>query len=138
MKSLILSVILFVAATTASAADLKDLAGTYKVTAMQNGGAAVPPDALKAFESVTIAGDKFTVHRSGTTKVATITKVDAATTPANVDLVQDDNKSATLQGVYSLEKGVLTLVVSHGEGRPKSLDGKGATELKFVLEKVGK
>jgi len=138
MKRLILSVALFVATTAAPAAELKDLAGTYKMTAMHTGGAAVPADALKAFESFTIAGDKLTVQRAGMTKVATISKVDAAAKPASFDLIHDDNKAVTLQGVYSLEKGVLTLVLSQGDGRPNSLEGKGANELKFVLQKVGK
>jgi len=138
MKRLILSVALFVAATTAPAAELKDLAGTYKVTAMHSGGAAVPADALKAFESFTIAGDKLTVQRAGTSKVATITKVDVAAKPAEFDLVYEDNKAATLLGAYSLDKNTLTLVLSHGSVRPNSLDGKGAIEVKFVLEKVGK
>ncbi len=139
MKRAFLAMALFAATTVAVAADLKDLAGTYKVTGMTKGGKEAPKEELEHVKGVTIAGDKFTIDLDGEKKVATI-KVDGKAKPATFDVIPDDGgkKGETLPGIFTFEKGVLKIALIEKGDRPKDFKGAGADEMVITLEKAAK
>ena len=140
MKRAFLAVTVFAAATAVVvAADLKELAGTYKVTGLTKGGKEAPAEAIKGINGVTIADDKFTIDMNGEKKVATI-KVDGAKKPGTIDLSPTDGpeKGSTFPGIFTFEKGVLKIAMTEKGDRPKDFKGAGESEMVITLEKETK
>jgi uncharacterized protein (TIGR03067 family) len=140
MKRAFLAVAVFAAASAVVvAADLKDLAGSYKVTALTKGGQPAPDAAVEGIKGVTIAGDKFTIETGDGKKVATVT-VDGTKKPATFDLSPDDGpeKGSKFPGIFTFEKGVLKIAVTEKGDRPKDFKGAGAEEMVITLEKAKK
>jgi uncharacterized protein (TIGR03067 family) len=115
---------------------LKELEGTYKVTAAEKGGVAAPKGEVDF--TVTIKGDEMTVKTPNGEKKAKI-KVDPTKTPAHIDLSPTDGpeKGKTFPGLYKLEKGELTIVFAEGDARPKGLKAEGE-EMMIKMKKEAK
>lgn len=140
MKRVCLAVVAFVAATAVvMAADLKELAGEYKVIGLSKGGKDAPKEELDAVKGVTIAGDKFTVDLGGDKRVATI-KVDGTKKPATLDLTPDDGpkKGEVMPGIFTFEKGLLKIAVTEKGDRPADFKGSKDGEMVITLEKAKK
>jgi uncharacterized protein (TIGR03067 family) len=140
MKRAFLAVAAFTATTAAvTAADLKELAGEYKLVGLMKGGKDAPKEEVDAIKGVTISGDKFTVDIAGDKKVATI-KVDGSKKPATLDLTPDDGprKGEAMAGIFTFEKGVLKMAVREKGDRPTDFKGAGDDEMVITLEKAKK
>ncbi|MBA4067659.1 MAG: hypothetical protein C0501_28935 [Isosphaera sp.] len=102
---------------------LKELEGTYTVSALEKGGKPAPKEISDDLK-VTIKGDEFVIKIGGDEKKAKI-KVDPAKTPPAIDITPVDGpeKGKTFPGIYKLDKGELTLVFTEGDKaeRPKEL-----------------
>ena len=123
--------ILFLSAGFSAAADdaeskklLKDLEGSYKVTAAEGAGEAQPAEFLASFEKVSIKGDKFSMTRKGKdgkseTRAGTIT-VDATKKPAHFDLNANGgiNKGETVLSIIALD-GETLKICSNDSPNPK-------------------
>ncbi|QEG26074.1 hypothetical protein GobsT_08090 [Gemmata obscuriglobus] len=123
MKHLVLAFAVLVLALTTAAADekgLKELEGTYKVTAAEKGGKAAPKE-LTDTATVTIKGDELVMAFGPDDKKVAKVKLGAADKLATIDLVPNDGpeKGKTFPGIYKLEKGELTLVFTEKGDRPK-------------------
>ena len=101
---------------------LKQLEGNYTLQSAEKGGEKAPPEALKDLKSISIKGDRFTIHGpGGQDKVATIS-VDPTQKPAHFNVTPNEGpeKDKKLPGIYKLEKGLLTICVDDGgKARPK-------------------
>ena len=143
MKSAFL--VLFLFSGYASAADdaaskklLKELEGSYTVTAAELSGGSPPPGFLTSFEKLTIKGNKFslTFKNEGKSeeKSATIS-VDASKKPAQVDLKPDDGdkKDHTVTGIVVIEKDVVKLCWAQGADVKRPADFKTSKDDKNML-----
>ncbi|MDY3556289.1 TIGR03067 domain-containing protein [Gemmata sp. JC717] len=123
MKHLVLAFAVLVLALTSAAADekgLKELEGTYKVTAAEKGGRAAQKE-LTDTATVTIKGDEFVMAFGPDDKKVGKIKVGTDDKLATIDLVPSDGpeKGKSFPGIYKLEKGELTLVFTEKSERPK-------------------
>lgn len=131
-------VALAINASIVAAADLKDLEGEYKVVSFSVGGKELD-FVTKSWQGVTIKGDKMTIKiDSGKNVVerSNTIKLDATKTPAQIDLTgtEGPDKDRSKPGIYSYEKGKLTIVTSEA-GRPTDIKGIGKSDEVLVLEK---
>lgn len=136
MKRLILSVALFAAAGTASAADLKELAGTYKMVSMKQDGMDAPKEAIAGVKGVTITAEgTFTVELSDAKKVATV-KLNDKAKPATIDFSPQDGpeKGKTFPGIFTFEKGKLTIAMTETATRPTDFKG-GKDQMVIEMQK---
>lgn len=136
MKRLIPLAVVFAVAGLAPAADLKELAGTYKVLAMKQDGTDAPAGALADVKGVTITADgTFTVELMKDKKTATL-KVDDKAKPATIDFSPQDGpeKGKTFPGIFTFEKGKLTIAMTETATRPTDFKG-GKDQMVIVLEK---
>jgi uncharacterized protein (TIGR03067 family) len=108
---------------------LKELEGTYKVTALEKGGKAAPDELTKGL-TVTFKGDEFLLNVMGEEKKAKV-KVDASKTPRTIDIVPGDgeSKGKTFPGIYKVEKGEVTIAFTEEGDRPKEFKSEGQTVL---------
>jgi uncharacterized protein (TIGR03067 family) len=109
---------------------LKELEGTYTVTALQKGGKDAPKD-LTDMLKVSIKGDDFVLMVGSEEKKAKI-KVDSSKTPHTIDITPSDgpDKGKTFPGIYKADKGEVTIVFTEkGTERPKDLKSEGDTML---------
>lgn len=106
---------------------LKELEGTYKVTALEKGGKAGPKDLVDSLK-VTIKGEEFLFKIGDEEKKAKI-KVDSSKTPNTIDITPNDGpeKGKTFPGIFKIEKGELTLVFTEKGDRPKEFKSEGET-----------
>jgi len=104
---------------------LKELEGTYKVTALEKAGKPAPKEVTDGV-TVTIKGDDFTIKLGGDEKKAKI-KADGSKQPATIDITPNDGpeKGKTFPGIYKIEKGELTIVFTEKDARPKDFKGDG-------------
>jgi uncharacterized protein (TIGR03067 family) len=126
-----LMAVALVGVTLADEKALKELEGTYAVTALEKGGKPAPKEVSDDLK-VTIKGDEFVLKIGPDEKKAKI-KVDPAKTPATIDITPVDGpeKGKTFPGIYKLDKGELTLVFTEGDKpeRPKELKSDGEAML---------
>lgn len=114
---------------------LKELEGTYKVTALEKGGKAAPKEKMDAFK-IAIKGDEFIVTVEGEEKKAKI-KVDGTKSPATIDISPTDpmDKGKTFLGIVKSDKGEVTIAFTEKGDRPKDFKSEGETLLiKMKLE----
>lgn len=142
MKHLALALpVLLLTFTGARSADdkgLKELEGTYKITAAEKGGKAAPKE-LTDTATVMIKGDELTIAFGADDKKVAKIKVGADAKPATIDLSPTDGaeKGKTFPGIYKLEKGELTLLFTEKADRPKLLptdDGYKADDDAILLK----
>lgn len=139
MKRFLPLVAALAVAGLAPAADLKELAGTYKVLSMKQDGTDAPADAVAAVKGVTITADgTFTVELGKDKKAATV-KVDDKAKPATIDFSPQDGpeKGKTFPGIFTFEKGKLTIAMTETATRPADFKG-GKDQMVIVLEKEKK
>ena len=108
--------------TTTAADDaakaLKELEGTYKLTAAERDGTAAEK-ALTDAVTVTIKGDEFVLTAGSEKKVAKLkVKPDAKLSTIDLSPADGEAKGKTFPGVYKLEGGELTLAFSEKGDRP--------------------
>jgi uncharacterized protein (TIGR03067 family) len=108
---------------------LKELEGTYKVTALEKAGKAAEK-ALTDSVKIIIKGDEFTLtfDKDGEKqeKKAKI-KVDSSSTPATIDITPSDGpeKGKTFPGIFKIEKGEVTIIFTEKGDRPKEFKSEG-------------
>jgi uncharacterized protein (TIGR03067 family) len=104
---------------------LKDLEGTYKVTAMEKAGKTAPKE-LTDTVKVAFKGSELTIKIGDEDKKAKI-KVDASKTPNTIDIQPTDGpeKGKTFPGIYKLDKGDLTIAFTEKGDRPKEFKVEG-------------
>ena len=118
---------------------LKELEGTYKVTALEKGGKALPKGKAESLK-IAIKGDELIVTADGEEKKAKI-KVDGSKTPATIDITPTDGpeKGKTFPGIVKSEKGEVTIVFTESGDRPKEFKSEGeALLLKMKKEEKKK
>lgn len=136
MKRLILGLAVFAAVGTATAADLKELAGSYKIVSMKQDGMDAPPQAIADVKGVTITAEgAFTVDLGKEKKTATL-KVNDKAKPATIDFSPTDGpeKGKTFPGIFTFDKGKLTISMTETATRPTDFKG-GKDQMVIVLEK---
>ncbi len=104
---------------------LKELEGTYKVTALEKAGKPAPKELTDTLK-VTIKGDELLIKIGDEEKKAKI-KVDGSKTPGTIDITPSEGpeKGKTFPGIYKAEKGELTLVFTEKGDRPKEFKSEG-------------
>jgi len=109
---------------------LKELEGTYTVTALEKGGKPAPKEIAEGLK-VTIKGDSFILtmtsdDKKSEEKKAKI-KVDSSKTPGTIDITPSDGpeKDKTFPGIYKSEKGEVTIVFVEKGDRPKEFKSEG-------------
>jgi uncharacterized protein (TIGR03067 family) len=124
--------------------DLKDLQGTWTVTAFRLAGKEFADEVI-AKVTVVIEGDSFTVLVGNQPFSRATLKLDAAKKPAHIDLLCTEGpyKGQTHKGIIQLDKGVLMLCHSaepatFGE-RPTAFSSTGENRRELaILEKMKK
>lgn len=116
---------------------LKELEGTYTVTALEKGGIAGPKELVETLK-ITFKGEDMTIKIADDEKKAKV-KADASKTPNTIDITPSDGpeKGKTFPGIYKLEKGELTLVFTEKGDRPKEFKSEGEVML-IKLKKAEK
>ena len=134
---LLLALLLPLALTSVALADDKaDLAdlekGTWKVTAMNEGGKDVTADMLALVKlSFTFKGDELTIASAGDSKKGTF-KIDSTKTPNEIDLKMEKDKPAD-KGIYEINKDTLKIAIGIPD-RPADFKG-GPKVAVFTLER---
>ncbi len=140
MKMLALAVGVVLGAAALAAADdekAPKIDGTYAIKSAEKDGEAMPAEEVKKVIEVVIKDDLLTIKREGGEDHKAKIKTDGTQKPAHLDATPQDgpNKDKTLPGIYKLENGELTIVVSENGDRPKDFDAKGKGIMKIVLQK---
>ena len=143
MKSAALA--LFLIAGYAPAADdteskklLKDLEGSYTVTAAELSGGSPPPGFLTSIEKLTIKGNKFSItfksEGKSEEKAATI-NVDASKKPAQIDLKPEDGdkKDQTVMGIVVIDKDAVKFCWTNAVDGKRPADFKTSKDDKNML-----
>lgn len=119
----------FAGVVTAQDKLLKELEGTYKVTALEKGGKAADKQKAESLKIV-IKGDDLVISVEGEEKKAKI-KVDGTKTPATIDITPSDGpeKGKTFPGIVKLDKGEVTIAFTEKGDRPKDFKSEGETLL---------
>ncbi len=123
----------------------KDLQGEWKVVALEADGSKAPEEALKKMRWV-IKGSKLRSSDSGENPEGESTiKTDVSKTPWHIDItaLEGPHKGKTVQGIYKLDKGRLTICLRDpdqaGKGRPTEFKtGKDSGVGLITLEPVQK
>jgi uncharacterized protein (TIGR03067 family) len=103
---------------------LRNLEGSYKVTAVEKSGDPPPKEFLESLEKVTIKGNKFAITFRGGGKAeeksATI-DVDATKTPATINLKPDDGekRNETVVGIVQIEEDTVKICWADGAKSPR-------------------
>ncbi len=108
---------------------VKELEGTYKVTALEKGGKPAPKELADSLK-VTIKGEEFLIKVGDEEKKAKF-KVDSTKTPHTIDITPSDGpeKGKTFPGIFKIEKGEVTVVFTEKGDRPKEFKSEGDTML---------
>ena len=133
-----LALLLLAAPLAADDKPLALLAGSYTVKELHREGKAAPDDVKRGYSGVKIAGDKLTVTMGGKEIVAVLKNLDAAKTPAEIDLfpqTESYNKDRPFKGIYEKKGDALTLTFVEDGDRPKDFGTDAKTATKLVLEK---
>jgi uncharacterized protein (TIGR03067 family) len=104
---------------------LKELEGTYKVTALEKGGKPAPKELADSLK-VTIKGEEFLIKVGDEEKKAKF-KVDSTKTPNTIDITPSEGpeKGKTFPGIFKIEKGEVTVVFTEKGDRPKEFKSEG-------------
>lgn len=138
MKRYVTAAVLFaaVAGAVLAADPDKALNGSYKVTKLTKGGKDAPDEVVKGIKSFVMKDGTIEFEIMDRTEKGKFT-TDEKQKPAHIDITPTTGPDAdkTMKGIYKLEKGVLTICMSHGTERPKDFDAKGDDIGVIVLEK---
>ena len=105
---------------------LKKIQGTWKFVSQDRDGKPMPKDDL-AKQTITFAGDKWTVHRDGKVVQAGTHKFDPDKKPAQVDAVvkEGQDKGSTMLGIYEMKGDTLKVCFDlKGKERPADFSNK--------------
>lgn len=104
---------------------VKELEGTYKVTALEKGGKPAPKELADSLK-VTIKGEEFLIKVGDEEKKAKF-KVDSTKTPNTIDITPSEGpeKGKTFPGILKIEKGEVTVVFTEKGDRPKEFKSEG-------------
>ena len=118
----------FAGAILADEKDLKELEGTYSVTAIEGSGVPVGKDKELAQKmKIVFKGDNLSIVIDTEEKKAKI-KADASVQPRTIDITPSDGdeKGKTFLAIYKIEKGELTIAYTPKQGeRPKEFKSEG-------------
>jgi uncharacterized protein (TIGR03067 family) len=118
---------------------LKKLQGTWKFVSQEMEGKAVPKEEL-ANQTITFAGDKWTVRRDGKVIQAGTHKFDPDKKLPQVDaaVTEGEDKGSTMLGIYELKGNTLKVCFDpKGQERPTNFTNK-AGRMTAVVERVKK
>lgn len=115
-------------------ADLADLEkGTWKVTAMNEGGKDVTAEMLAQIKlSFIFKGKTLTIKSAGESKEGTFEVVDASKPPYKIDLAMEKGKAAD-KAIYVIDKDTLKIAIGIPD-RPADFKG-GPKVAVFTLER---
>jgi uncharacterized protein (TIGR03067 family) len=124
-----LMVAMFAGVVIAQDKALKELEGTYKVTALEKGGKPAPKELTDSLK-VTIKGGEFMFKIGDDEKKAKI-MVNSSKKPNTIDITPSDGpeKGKTFPGIFKMDKGEVTLVFTEKGDRPKEFKSEGETML---------
>ncbi len=110
-------------------ADQKAIEGTWVVVSMESRGEA---EKMEGTMTLTFSGDQVTLKHEDRTKIGKV-RIDATTTPKQLDITPADKEDAPMKGIYELNGDSLKIcTVEQRDGeRPGSFDSK--VEKKAVL-----
>ena len=114
---------------------LKQLQGVYTVQYAEHEGEKAPPEALKDIKSVTIKGDRFTIHTGSRKDMTVIIHLDPTQKPAHFDIqpTEGPEKEKRFPGIYKLENDILTVCVLDGGGKNRPKEFATTRENHFTL-----
>lgn len=118
---------------------LKMIQGTWKFTSQEMDGKPLPKEDL-AKQTITFAGDKWTVRRDGKVIQAGTHKFNPSKKPGQVDaaVTEGDDKGNTMLGVYELKGDSLHVCFDpKGKDRPTDFASK-AGRMTAVVEREKK
>jgi uncharacterized protein (TIGR03067 family) len=118
---------------------LKKIQGTWKFVSQEVDGKSRSKDEL-AKQTITFAGDKWTVRRDGKVVQAGTHQFDPAKKPGQVDAVvmEGEDKGATMLGVFELKEDTLHVCFDlKGKNRPTDFTNK-AGRMTAVVERQKK
>ncbi len=107
--------------------DLKELEGTYSVTAIEGSGVPAGKDKELAQKmKIVFKGDNLSIVIDSEEKKAKI-KADASVQPHTIDITPSDGdeKGKTFLAIYKTEKGELTIAYTPKGERPKEFKSEG-------------
>lgn len=124
-------------------AELEKLAGSWKMTSIENNGNAAPPQALERFKKVDIVikGYSMTFLEEGKAVQELTISVAADQSPKTIDIKgakagTKGGKEETALGIYVLEGKTLKLCTDdRGKQRPKEFSSKGEGISLLVLDR---
>ena len=119
--------------------DAKAILGTWELVKAEMDGKSPPPNNRKEMK-IEITKDHFIITTVGVErKEKAGYKLDPKSKPRRIDISPSDDKK-TLEGIYKLEKGELTMCwgVEPGTGRPARFDEKGRVFMVFRKPKAKK
>jgi uncharacterized protein (TIGR03067 family) len=126
----------------AAAKDLKAMEGEWKVVGLEEGGRRASPDDMKGMRWTFQGSTMLPVNPGEKPGDKAEVKLDPGQSPKHIDLVvlEGDNKGKTLEGIYKVEGGKLTICLRDpGKGRPKEFTADGGEGQGLItLEKVKK
>lgn len=144
MGKLLAATVIAVGAAGLMAADdeatkkaLKELEGKYMPKALIKGGRPAPAEMIEAVEYALIKEGKITIRKkSGEADEAKFT-IDTGHEPPHMDVSpsQGPRKDLKMKGIYRLEKGTLTIILSREGDRPKDFKAEQEHEMKMVFER---
>jgi len=105
--------------------DLKELEGTYSVTALEVPGRPADKELIQMFK-IAFKGENLSIVIGTEEKKAKI-KADASVQPHTLDITpsEGDEKGKTFLAIYKIEKGGLTLAYTPKGERPKEFKSDG-------------
>jgi uncharacterized protein (TIGR03067 family) len=118
---------------------LKKIQGTWKFVSQEMDGKPLPKEEL-AKQTITFAGDKWTVRRDGKVVQAGTHKFDPGKKPAQVDAVvkEGEDKGSTMLGIYELKGDTIKVCFDpQGKERPADFTSK-AGRMTAVVEREKK
>ena len=121
--------------------DMKDLAGTWTCTSAVNDGKPIAEDIVKELRLTLTAEGGYKTTRGDQVLFDSTCKLDPSQTPKHIDMIgtEGDNKGKAAQGIYKLERDMLTICYTMPGGeRPKEFDSKPGSAATLVVWKRGK
>jgi uncharacterized protein (TIGR03067 family) len=113
---------------------LKKIQGTWKFVTQEWDGKPLPKDEL-ANQTITFAGDKWTVHRDGKVVQAGTHKFDPSKKPGQVDakVTEGEGKGSTMLGIYELKGNTIKVCFDPmGKERPTEFTSKAGRMMATV------